>query len=351
MHRVIRCKTPCILRPALRQAPASSISYDGLPFLMRMMAAGFDLPAIFLLPTRIDPEKLVQLENQIPTLTFDIKEAGIILGRISKKDRAKFELRSRGLNTTEVPLSPEADLRPFSKRRKLAITRGGTEGGAPSTAADGEGGLLSKSTTGKYETGCNLLCTEEYPTDVIKVVQLEWFTKSVSKGQLLPIRDFLIYQGLRDLQVNEAENKQRPKPADILKRARDKGENAPSSQTFPQGYTTARKTQPFSRGYSGSSQHPRTAVSTKRPPLLLETTTEHDIDQDLPPIPSYLHTTYSCERPTPFNPPNDPFIEELKKIRTTRLLTGDKVGVRAYSSCIASLAAYPYLLQSQQGMS
>jgi DNA polymerase IV len=85
-----------------------------------------------------------------------------------------------------------------------------------------------------------------------------------------------------------------------------------------------------------------------KPPMLHQSTTEHDIDQHLPPIPDYLHTTYSCQRPTPIHPPNEPFIKELMKIRVHRTLEGDKIGVRAYSSSIATLSAYPYTLTSAQ---
>jgi DNA polymerase IV len=46
--------------------------------------------------------------------------------------------------------------------------------------------------------------------------------------------------------------------------------------------------------------------------------------------------------------PNDLFISELKKIKTARLLNGDEIGVRAYSTSIASLAAYPHTLTSAQ---
>src|SRR5207247_2642231 len=88
---------------------------------------------------------------------------------------------------------------------------------------------------------------------------------------------------------------------------------------------------------------------SSRPSLLTQSTTEHDIDVNLPPIPEYLHTTYSCQRPTPVHPPNEAFIEQLTKIRTARTLTGDQIGVRAYSSAIATVAAYPYTISSAQG--
>jgi DNA polymerase IV len=55
---------------------------------------------------------------------------------------------------------------------------------------------------------------------------------------------------------------------------------------------------------------------------------------------------YSCERVTPAETPNDEFIAQLKKIKLARVLTGDEIGVRAYSTSIASLAAYPYPLAS-----
>ena len=55
---------------------------------------------------------------------------------------------------------------------------------------------------------------------------------------------------------------------------------------------------------------------------------------------------YACQRTTPRNNPNEVFIDLLKKIKLARLLTNDEIGVRAYSTSIASLAAYPYKLTS-----
>jgi DNA polymerase IV len=55
---------------------------------------------------------------------------------------------------------------------------------------------------------------------------------------------------------------------------------------------------------------------------------------------------YACQRSTPRDSPNEAFISLLKKIRTARELTNDQIGVRAYSTSIASLAAYPYKLSS-----
>ncbi|KAK4059823.1 hypothetical protein Purlil1_14325 [Purpureocillium lilacinum] len=98
---------------------------------------------------------------------------------------------------------------------------------------------------------------------------------------------------------------------------------------------------------AGGGRPPSSHGHPHNPPSLVrQTTSEHDVP--LPPIPDYLHSTYSCQRPTPFNSLNGPFIEELKNIRTLRLLQGDQIGVRAYSTAVATLAAYPYELQVPQ---
>ncbi|KAI9826334.1 MAG: hypothetical protein M1832_000251 [Thelocarpon impressellum] len=50
--------------------------------------------------------------------------------------------------------------------------------------------------------------------------------------------------------------------------------------------------------------------------------------------------------PFPLHCPNEDFIDQLKKIKLGRLLTGDEIGVRAYSTSIAALAAYPHRLSN-----
>ena len=92
--------------------------------------------------------------------------------------------------------------------------------------------------------------------------------------------------------------------------------------------------------------------SSQVPRLLRQTTSEDDDfrDSTLPPMPSWVlqNKIYSCERSTPLNTPNADFIQLLKRIRLARELTLDEIGVRAYSTSIASLAAYPYRLQSSR---
>jgi DNA polymerase IV len=55
-----------------------------------------------------------------------------------------------------------------------------------------------------------------------------------------------------------------------------------------------------------------------------------------------------CQRTTPKSNPNDTFIKLLGKIKTARLLTNDEIGVRAYATSIAALAAYNHVISHPQ---
>ncbi|KAI0854364.1 Nucleotidyltransferase [Daldinia vernicosa] len=302
-----------------------------------------NFPPIYLLPTHIEPDELPELESKIPTLTHDIDESSIILGKISNKERAKFELRRRSVLTEDINLSPTPPLIPETqtggssppqKRRKLLssvsskITRDyrRTPGSEEESLDDGVG-TFSKASWEDQKLGGT---TDEDDNPIVRVVKLSWFIDCLAQDSILPIDKYLIYQGRR---IQKISNKPPPNPDDILRRARQEGGDRSS---------TARGG--FSNAYASISRHYRTSAHTKRPELIHESTEEDEGRSHMPPIPDYLHTTYSCQRPTPASPPNESFIDELEKIRTLRTLEGDKIGVRAYSTSIASLSAYPYLI-------
>ena len=95
----------------------------------------------------------------------------------------------------------------------------------------------------------------------------------------------------------------------------------------------------------------------RRPPLLHHTSTgefeqTHTLTH-LRPVPDYVsqNIRYSCLRDTPLNPPNSHFISILQTIKLARTLSLDAVGVRAYSTSIASIAAYPYRLLTSAELS
>ncbi|KAK3325747.1 hypothetical protein B0H66DRAFT_136824 [Apodospora peruviana] len=289
-----------------------------------------DFPLIFLLPAHLGSEELQGLEDQIPTLTYDINEAEVILGKVSRKERALFELRKHKLVLEEVARA-KGSASPSPKCRRLLTPVDAFSDATSDTASDTESHVNFK------QPSSPVFSTSR--TATVKVVKLAWFTESVKAGRVLPLDDYVVFEG----------RKPPPTPmkpqllptttaADILKRALVDAPAAPGGGSRPR----------FSYG-QGKGRMEEPSHHAKRPPALIhQTTSEHEIDLHLPPIPDFLHTTYSCQRPTPINPPNETFIEQLTKIRTARTLTGDKIGVRAYSSAIATLAAYPYYLSSAQ---
>lgn len=300
------------------------------------MTMALNFPSIFLLPTHLQPDELHHLEDQIASLTYDIFEAEIVLGKITRRERALFELRRFKLETEPI-CRPVCDNEramsgeePSPKRRRVS----GNEFGAIANRSD------------------DVSRQEEREAGIIKVVRLSWLTDSLKAGEVLPIKEYILYEGKRISPTStpkttpkvtpKATPKKTPQPAsspvsgrDILKRAaEDQSErSAPSSAASkPRHHKDQRHTSPL-----------------QPPKLAHQTTSEHDLP--LPLVPEFLKTTYSCQRPTPVDPPNEDFVEALKNIRTVRLLHGDQVGVRAYSTSIATLAAYPYPLQNAQGRS
>ncbi|KAI5867130.1 Nucleotidyltransferase [Durotheca rogersii] len=267
-----------------------------------------EFPTIYLLPTHIEPDKLPELESKIPTLTYDINEAAIILGNISHKERAKFELRRKKILFEDIdPPSPPLPY-PEAQTQNTGLKDAPSGDGSPGEPV---------ASCGRPDTG---------DESIIKVVKLAWFVDCLAQGAVLPIDEYLIYQGRK---VRQSSKEVRPHPRHVPKHAQQEGKD---DQLVLKGAPTSAK------------QNSTVEARTKRPILRRESTSEFEPHANMPPIPDYLHTTYSCQRPTFSNPPNRHFIAELRKIRKLKALKGDEVGVRAYSTSIASLAAYPFLI-------
>ncbi|KAI0881162.1 Nucleotidyltransferase [Annulohypoxylon maeteangense] len=290
-------------------------------------------PIIYLLPTHIDPDMLPEWESKIPTLTYDINEADVILGKISNRERAEFELRRRKIITEYIPsASPGskslAENRcPSLKRRKLSNSSYPKFADSPEQTSISDrhevlgNGSGIRDPAGQKSHGLSSIGTEDNKS-IIKVVRLAWFVDCLAQESILPMDEYLIYQGRKTRDIAKSPQN----PNDIFQRATYEGGNG----------------RPSSKGES--SQHSPTICSVKHPALIQGSTSEHKHRSPTPPIPDYLHTPYSCQRPTPFNPPNKSFIGELYKVRTLRQLKNDEIGIRAYSTSIASLSAYPYLI-------
>lgn len=284
-----------------------------------------NFPPIYLLSTNLQPEELHSLEESIPSLTWDAREAEVVLGKITRRERALFELRRLKVKTEEVSAPPqpidEGDEQPWKRLR----TSGSELSGGRS------------SLDGRRQQRLDEAQLTTSPPGIVKVVRLSWMTDSLKQGVVLPTKGYLLYEGAK-LPATEEPSTQKPV----------------SMSECPTGGPTSsiqkRTPEPARPSASSRSHRPQSRSSSVQPPALLrETTSEHH--SPLPPVPNFLHTSYSCQRPTPVNTPNASFIDELKEIRTQRLLEGDQVGVRAYSTSIAVLAAYPHRLQRSSGQS
>nr|UWK20214.1 DNA polymerase family X member [Trichoderma stromaticum] len=294
-----------------------------------------DLPRIFLLPTHLQADELRELEARIPTLTHDAHDAAVILGKISRPERALFELRRLRLATEPVDLEDAGG--------------GGKRGRSEALEVPSKRPRLSEPDSLRLredESHDGALDLLRGSGDVVLVLKLAWLLDSLERDVALPADDYLLYRGRKlspqPLQASRAGTPQSKKQNEaawsasaVLARAM---EDRQSINDSPHSKRTRPGTSSSTASDGGSHAEP--------PKLYHETTSEHDVP--LPPIPDFLHTTYSCERPSHVNPPNAAFIAELKAIRTLRLLRGDQVGVRAYSTSIASLAAYPHHLQRPQ---
>ncbi|KAA8897794.1 hypothetical protein FN846DRAFT_892941 [Sphaerosporella brunnea] len=185
----------------------------------------------------------------------------------------------------------------------------------------------------------------------IQVVKLSWFTKSLEKGQIEPLEPYTLL--IADVQLASQTRMNTPassptappselaqatekKRKEILERAKADAEESPA---------------PKRARYGGPKGVDSIVSITKKAPLIRQTTPTPSPERDTeerPEPPEWVKTknTYSCCRSTPRESPNALFISQLKVIKHSRIIGGDQIGVRAYSTAIAVIQAYPYPLRS-----
>ncbi|KAI9038016.1 terminal deoxynucleotidyl transferase [Aspergillus affinis] len=308
------------------------------------------LPPIFVLPTHLSLDALHQIEDHLVRgaahLTYDISEAGVVLGRLSHSKRVALELRARGVWTEEVPashssVSPAGRWKgeePPAKRARVsegARIDGLSRDDTPNMTGPSNEAIDLDTETESEEDGMEGHRGEKHlqrpelvsavpsketaraEPNVIQVVKLSWLDECIAANSLLPIDSYLLYKARKVARPAGAEARSPPitKPTSILQRVRQDA-STPSSHPPP-------------------------------PPKLHRTTTseaEEDNKTSLPPPPDWVvnRLPYACQRRSPLHPPNEAFIQQLLKIRQIRQLTLDEIGVRAYSTSIAAIAAYPY---------
>ncbi|KAJ5084122.1 hypothetical protein NUU61_008701 [Penicillium alfredii] len=308
-------------------------------------------PPTFILPTHLTLERLHEVENRLieygGNLTYDISEAGLILGNVSQKKRAALELRSHGVWTEEIPELSSSQSKAPSKKEEPPVKRRRIDGShLPKDAATEIVDLSTESEEEedggetRHSPAQDLIQAPEGQLQIVVVVKLEWLERCIKVEECLPQDAFVIYRGQKvaaPSSIGAGQKSPEKIPTRILQRAKEDATlnppPAPSSNRF-----LARR----------SKEVPDGAASQRNPPVLYrQTTSEHDETVSLPPPPDWVRNQvlYACMRSAPLHPPNEDFISQLEKIRRIRELTLDDVGVRAYSTSIAALAAYPYLIR------
>jgi DNA polymerase IV len=361
-------------QPSLRDgslSPTSTISNLGLDLS--------SLPPIAILSAHLKDEEEKHLKETLrrfdAPFTTDASRAKIFIGKVSTKRRAEFELRSRKL-LVEENVAPERSTslsRTDSKRRKLSGSLNNLDGlqdddsATEDEAVDGSftrEERFSKDTQsaelGATSSQFLSLFEDHTDQDTVWVLRLDWLEDCIQAGHLLPLGDKLVYTG----RVRERPKSANPRPRMALSSI--KARAAPSSQTLTatrpddeSNIPTKSHYQPHntgpshgSRRFEGKSfaptlQRNKPTFASATAHLLQQTTSEYDgTDSDTPEPPEWVKKgiKYACQRFTPANGPNEDLLDELKKIRTARTLIDDEIGVRAYSTIIAAIAAYPYRL-------
>ncbi|KAL4917189.1 high-affinity nickel-transport protein-domain-containing protein [Aspergillus aurantiobrunneus] len=315
---------------------------------------GFNLstcPSIFVLPTHLSLDALHQAEETLlqhgARLTYDVAEAPLILGKVGQKKRAALELRSRGVWTEEVNRAPTPHPLVPAKRRRVELEKDATEevylGTEDESEEDGVRGRrpaahlehpqLSTSTSTGTVSGSTSSATQLLggaQDGVISVVRLEWLARCVEAQELTPIHPFVVYCARKVERPPTKRDLDTANSQAILDRAK---QDAAFKVPLPSSSSTAKSRQ---HGLSSSQRAP--------PKLYRQTTSENEEAEPLPPEPEWVHdqVLYACMRSSVLDPPNERFVQQLVKIRTIRELNLDEIGVRAYSTAIAAIAAYPY---------
>jgi len=340
------------------------------------------LPPIYVSPTHFELDDLHQFEEKLTEhnaiLTYDIHEARIVLTKVERKRRAQFDLQSKGLSTEEVQPEAPADSSqhdsPSAKRRRsngsgsndeeksTVIEDSSTDSETadeasqrpePASSHDEIDIVKRESKLSPNEKSQALL--QRLASETVKVLKVAWLDSCLEALKLQPIEEYLILEGRKI----EKEAIEMPAPSSAsLKRPRATfGIKAPAQTQAQAILERAKADAPVQQvTYSASRPHGARRFndpghnSTHNQParLVQRTTSEYDsgASSDLPEPPEWVKAgiKYACQRPTLSKNPNYAFIELLKNIRTARLLTNDEIGVRAYSTSIAAIAAYPYAI-------
>ncbi|RMZ83142.1 hypothetical protein DV738_g1381, partial [Chaetothyriales sp. CBS 135597] len=305
------------------------------------------LPAIYILSAHLPTEDLHDYEDQVfaaqGNLTYDPKEARIFLARISQKKRAAYELRSKGIWTEEdTAACKDVNPRKPRKRRRLSEAQSTLD----ASSSDDE----------EYREASNtLISTKDAWPDLIShvlVIKMEWLDACVQHNRVLPYQPQLVYYAKLIPRTREAASMAALGDTTI---SYIRATPPTTSVSRPQRRLLAYSGQPHRSSLKRAPARPHRTTTPERELLANAHSRNGNSNSNsqsispsknrLPPLPAWAsgpHASYSCCRSTRMDGPNKAFLAQLLKIKESRVLTLDSVGVRAYSAAIASLSAYTY---------
>ncbi|KIW44684.1 uncharacterized protein PV06_03137 [Exophiala oligosperma] len=337
------------------------------------------VPPIYILPSHLDPEALHEQEDLVfrlgGSLTYDSQEARVFLGKIGQKKRAAFDLRARGVWTEEA-LLPEIDHQypsrdnhdkgqpPHKKARTGWIERD-VKRRDLKRRRDSRSSTSTEASTRSENHPPSPPPVVSWPNlkSHIVVLKLAWLESCINKGHIVHYKPYIIYSGkIIPKPAGETSPKALPDPTTYVKTTASGSssshhvpkpttsilERAKADAAMHQSHPSTSATSHLHRRRFGDHAHSTSSHQAKHPPKLHRTTTSEFEDlanNPLPPLPDWAtgrYAHYSCCRDTPMVTRNAAFIAQLTKIKESRLLTLDDIGVRAYSTSIASLSAYEH---------
>lgn len=169
------------------------------------MALAF--PTIFLLDAHLPSEKYRQIEQQIPTLTHDIKKAKLVVGKVTTKQRAQFELRCKQIWTEDVAEKSDVEAIPAPAtppRKRPRVRRQPSTDSEKSSASStetegGESPTIAQSSPAEGKTSHSSVAASfasQEDDNIFRVVKLAWVEDCLKAGVLLPLdAKYLVYEG------------------------------------------------------------------------------------------------------------------------------------------------------------
>lgn len=233
------------------QSTAETIDNDELPPTSKLDLS--HLPTVFVLPAHLSINEQHEVEDALSSagapLTYDIKEANLVLGNISRARRARSELQWKGIQVEDCsdvrelrsPLdsSSSENSTPVGKRRKMGNgAMGGTKKALdgtvedPSTASETEDAAIPgvnpmsqlslsqdslSSTVGSPASIERKIIVsppivKESFAGKVKVVKLEWLNNSLNAARVMPLELYTIYDA-KLLPSTESVSRTAPAPA------------------------------------------------------------------------------------------------------------------------------------------